>query len=96
MVMCLEQETITEFGWTVLPHRSCSLGFPLLWGPKKDIIRGKMFGSDDNVTEEVGKWMRVQNSKWYKRGKEALISRWCKAVGVDGDMQKSEVCNTYI
>jgi len=34
--------------------------------------------------------------KWYKRGIEALVSRWCKAVEVDGDMQKSEVCNKSV
>ena len=68
-----EQETITELGRTVLTHRSCSLGFPPLWGPKKDVIRGKMFGSDDSVTEEVGKLLRIQNLKWYKRGLEAPV-----------------------
>jgi len=68
-----EQETITELGRSVRPHRSCSIGFTPLWGPEKDVVRGKMFGSDDNVIEEVGKWMRVQNSKWYKMRQKLLF-----------------------
>jgi hypothetical protein len=70
--------------------------FHLFGALKKDVIRGKMFGSDDNVIEEVGKWLRVQNLKWYKRGTETLVSRCCKTVEVDGDIQRSEVCNTSI
>jgi hypothetical protein len=31
------------------------------------------------------KWLRVQNSNWYKKGINALVPRWQKAVEVDGD-----------
>jgi hypothetical protein len=27
----------------------------------------------------------VQNSNWYTKGIDALVSRWCKAVEVDGE-----------
>jgi hypothetical protein len=33
----------------------------------------------------VKKWLRVQNSNWYKKGIDALVSRWRKAAEVDGD-----------
>jgi hypothetical protein len=39
----------------------------------KDVIRGKSFGNDDKVLEEVKKWLRVKYSDWYM------------AIEVDGD-----------
>jgi hypothetical protein len=36
-----------------------------------------MFGNDKKVFEEV--------QKWYKKGTDTLVSRWDKAVEVDGD-----------
>jgi hypothetical protein len=49
---------------------------------------GKKFDSFDEVIGEVKKWLRVQNSNRYKKGIDALISRWPKAVEVDGDYIK--------
>jgi hypothetical protein len=34
------------------------------------------------------KWLRVQYSNWYKTGIHALVTRWHKAVEVDGDYVK--------
>jgi hypothetical protein len=45
----------------------------------------KRFGSHDEVIEEVKKRLRVQNSNWYKKWIDVLISRWRKAAEVDGD-----------
>jgi histone-lysine N-methyltransferase SETMAR len=72
----------------VLPHPPCSpdlaaSDFHLLGAPK-DVIHGEKFESDDEVTEEVKKWLRVQRSTWYKKGTEALGSRWHKSVEGDG------------
>ena len=91
-----EQETITELGRSVRPHRSCSLGFPPLWGPKKMSFVGKRLEVMTMLLKKWGKWMRVQNLKWYEMGTEVLVSRWCKAVEVDGNMHKSEACNTSL
>jgi hypothetical protein len=49
-------------------------------------MREKKFASDDEVTEKVNKWLRVQNSNWYTKGIDALVSRWRKAVQFDGDL----------
>ena len=57
-----------------------------LLGAPKDAIDGERFESDDEVIEEVKKWLRVQHSTWYKKGTEALGSRWRKAVEVYGDI----------
>jgi hypothetical protein len=43
------------------------------------------FGSDDEVTEEVEKWLRVRNSNWCYKRRDDLVSYCCKAVEVDGD-----------
>ena len=45
-----------------------------------------MSESDDEVIEEVTKWLRVQHSTWYKKGTEVLGSRWPKAIEGDGDI----------
>jgi len=41
-----------------------------LFGALRDAIHGKIFGSHEEVTEEVA----VQNSNWYKKGTDALVS----------------------
>jgi hypothetical protein len=37
------------------------------------------------TTRLLKKWPGPQNSNCYKKGIEALVSRWCKAVEVDED-----------
>jgi len=37
------------------------------------------------TTRLLKKWPGAQNSNWYKKGIEALVSRWCKAVEDDED-----------
>jgi histone-lysine N-methyltransferase SETMAR len=50
------QEAITKLGWTVLPHPPYSPDLAPsdfhLFGSLKDVIRGKRFGSNDEVIEE--------------------------------------------
>jgi hypothetical protein len=61
----IRQEAITEFGWTVFPHPPYSIDTAPsdfhLFGALRDAIRGKSFGSYDEVVEEVQKGLRVQN-----------------------------------
>jgi hypothetical protein len=33
----------------------------------------------------VRTWLREQEKSWYREGMHALVSRWSKAVDVDGD-----------
>jgi hypothetical protein len=35
----------------------------------------------------VKKWLRIQNSNWYKKGIAALVPCWCKAE-FDGDYEE--------
>jgi hypothetical protein len=54
------QEAVTKLGWTVLSRPPYSPDLAPsdfhLFGALKDAIRGKRFGSDDEVIEEVKKW----------------------------------------
>ena len=74
---------------TIQPHD--------LSGALKDAIPGKSFHTgNEEVSEEVNKCLRVQNSNWYKGWTHALVSYWCEAVAVDRDcMWKNVACNTY-
>jgi histone-lysine N-methyltransferase SETMAR len=71
------QETITKLEWNFLPHPPY---FPdllasdfNLFGALKNTIRGKRFGNDEDVIDEVKKWLRVQSSNWYKKGMYTLF-----------------------
>jgi histone-lysine N-methyltransferase SETMAR len=94
------QEAITKLGWTVLPHAPYIPDLAPsdfhLFEALKDAIRGKRFGSDDKVTEEEKKWLRVQDSDWHKTGIHALVSHWRKAVKLMEIMYKNEECSKYI
>jgi len=61
-------------------------------GPLKNELRGKRFEDDDSVIRAVRTWLRKQETSWYREGRHALVSRWHKAVDVDGDyVEKSHV-----
>ena len=61
-------------------------------GPLKDALRGTMFEGDESVIRAEGTWLREQETSWYREGMHALVSRWRKAVDVDGDyVEKSHV-----
>jgi hypothetical protein len=71
------------------PHPSYSpdlapSGF-YLFGPLKDALCGTRFENDKSVIRAVRTWLREQETSWYREGLHALVSRWRKAVDVDGD-----------
>jgi 23S rRNA maturation mini-RNase III len=51
----------------------------------KDALRGTRFEDDESVIRAVRTWLREQETSWYREGRHALVSRWHKAVNVDGD-----------
>jgi histone-lysine N-methyltransferase SETMAR len=83
------QESIAKFGWSVLPHPPNSPDLAPsdfhLFGPLKDKQRGTRFGDDESVIRAVRNWLREQETSWYREGMHALVSRWRKAINVDGD-----------
>lgn len=83
------REAINKFGWTVLPHPPYSPDLAPsdfhLFGPLKKFLRGTHFDNDEDVIRAVKKWLREQDKTWYKRGIHDLVSRWRKAIRLDGD-----------
>jgi hypothetical protein len=45
----------------------------LFFGDLRGAVRGKRFGDDDMFTEEVTRWLQVQNWKCYKKGIDAVV-----------------------
>ena len=83
------QEAISKFRWNVFPHPSYSLDLAPsnfhLFEPLKDAMRGTRFGDNESVIRAMRTWLREQETSWYREGMHALVSRWRKAVDVDGD-----------
>jgi hypothetical protein len=40
---------------------------------------------DDEVIPEVKRWLRQRPAEWYRQVIQALTSRWCKAIDLEGD-----------
>jgi transposase len=55
------------------------------FGPLKDSLCGTRFEEDESVIRAVRIWLHEQEMSWYREGMHALVSRWNKAVDVDGD-----------
>ena len=56
-----------------------------LFGPLKDALRGTRFEDDETVIRAVRTWLREQETSWQGEDMRALVSRWRKAVDLDGD-----------
>ena len=56
-----------------------------LFGPLKYTQRGTRFENGDSVIRTVRTWLREQETSWYREGMHALVSRWRKAVDMNGD-----------
>ena len=48
-------------------------------------MRVTKFEDDESVIHEVKTWLREQEMSWYREGMHALVLRWCKVIGIDGD-----------
>jgi len=83
------QEAIAKFGWTVLPHPPYSLDLAPsdchLFGPLKNALCGTRFEDDKSMIRALRTWLHEQETSWYGEGMHAFVSRWHKAIDVDGD-----------
>ena len=66
-------------------YGSCAPSDFHLFGPLKNTLRGTRFEDGDSVSRAVRTWLHEQETSWYREGMHALVSRWRKAVDVDGD-----------
>jgi len=56
-----------------------------IFGPLKDVLRGTRFEDDESVIRAVRTWLREKETSCYREGMHAFVSRWHKAVDVNGD-----------
>ena len=56
-----------------------------LFGSLKDELRGTNFEDDESVIRTERTWLREQETSWFREGMHALVSRWRRAVDVEGD-----------
>jgi transposase len=48
-----------------------------VFGPLKDVLRGRKFGNDDEVKEAVHSWLTPQPKKIFSDGTKKLV-QWCE------------------
>ena len=72
-------------------YGSCAPSDFHLFGPLKDTLCWTRFEDDESVIHEVRTRLREQETSWYREGMDALVSRWRKAVDVDGDYAEKYV-----
>jgi len=53
-------------------------------GPLKDALCRATF-EDESTIRALRTWLCEQETSWYRESMHALVSRWRKAVDVDGD-----------
>jgi hypothetical protein len=49
------------------------------------VQRVKTSGNGETEIRAVRAWLREQETSWCREGMHALVSRWRKAVDIDGD-----------
>ena len=83
------QGAIAKFGWNVLSHPPFSHHLApsdfLFFGPLNNTLHGTRFEDDKSLIHAVRTWLREQETSSYRDSIHALISRWHKAVDVDGN-----------
>ena len=83
------RETIASFGWSTLPHPPYSLDLAPsdfhLCGPMKEAMRGHHFDNDEEVKNNVKRWLKDQPVQFYQVGLHALTKRWTVAIQRNSD-----------
>jgi hypothetical protein len=57
-----------------------SIGAPLDAG-----FRDLRLQEVESVIHAIRTWVGEQETNWYREGMHTLVSRWCKAIDVDGE-----------
>ena len=89
-------DAVERNGYELIPHPAYSPDlapsdyflFPNL---KKD-IRGRHFGSNEEVVAAVEEWVRDKDSGFFNSGLMALEHRWSKCIILEGNyIEKEEI-----
>jgi histone-lysine N-methyltransferase SETMAR len=81
--------TIHDLSFECLPHLPYSPDLAHsdfhVFGPLKEAMGGKSFGSDEQVQQAVHEWLRSQPKYFFSRGIYALPKRWNTCMVHNGD-----------
>lgn len=79
----------TDCGFEILPHPPYSPDLApsdfYLFPKLKTKLRGRRFGSNEDVMEAVNQFLEDQNREFYLNGLNKLEHRWTKCIDVEGD-----------
>lgn len=82
-------ETVQKLKFEVLQHPAYSPDLAPsdyhLFGPLKDNLRGRHFGTTNELKEAVHDFLHNQPKSFYSSGIEKLINRWTKCIDNAGD-----------
>jgi hypothetical protein len=83
--------SIYVYGLTPARNKSMHV-FPVPARFLKHALRGTRFDNDESVILAVRRWLREQETSWYRESMHALVLRWRKAIDIDGDYVCVCVC----
>lgn len=82
-------QTITKFGWSVVPHPPYSPDLAPsdfhLFGPLKNSLRGQRFEDTEQVKVAVKMWLQQCKPEFFQSGFSGWVQRWRKCVTCSGD-----------
>jgi hypothetical protein len=80
---------LQRYNWEVLDHPPYSPDLEPsdfhLFGPLKKHLGGRRFANDGEVQQAVMSWFRCLTLDFFYTGIDALVYRWDKCFGKDGD-----------
>jgi len=82
-------QTLVKLGFTVLEHPAYSPDLTpsdyYLFGPLKDVLRGRRFTSDEGVKKAVHECLAAQPKTFFSEGIKKLLERWKKCIAKHRD-----------
>jgi len=86
---CSTVTTIQDLSFNCFPHPPCSPDLAPsdvhVFGPLKEVMRGKSFRSDEELQQAVHERLRSQLKEFFSRGIHALPKRWNTCTEHNGD-----------
>lgn len=83
------QGVIRAKNWEVLPHPPYSPDLApsdfYLFGPMKDFMRGKNYGSLNEIKADLNEWQKCLPENWFSRGIRKLPERWDRCIESAGE-----------
>ena len=93
-------ETLQKLNFEVLAHPSYSPDLASwdyhLFGPLREVLRGRRFTSDQELKEAMHAWLAAQLKTFFAEGIKKLVQRWRSALKSKETMLKSDVIISFL